>query len=1025
MKRSAFHKVGQALSLRRTPSPPLKTSGGAASPAQATGLPHCGALFLLVACVAWAYNPPVDTAGPLTVRILEPTIGSYGAGGPVVLNRTEAPFTLTVALENSGAAALSGTVRLAVIDQWRVEPASRPFQVTARGRSRLEFTVTVGEGTFNAHYPIHAFAEFVHDGRRMTAHPVLILQTRLANPPRARLPLEWRAVRVPAQGTMGLWRLPVRRDSARVSRGAGLLTADAAESAPAVQTVTHAGREALRFALGPRPPSMLERAESVAVEYPLLLPNSGPIRFQCDVAGRAAFSLFAGLVSAAEHTSASDEWQRVGADLSRFAGQEITLRLEAEGAAPAYWGEPVIVAGTEPPLKTAVLTPATGMRVTLGRRGILDSTIEFRNKIRLSGFRVQVLGDRLDDRSAAELAEVRQEGNHRIRHRFRSWAGDFDLMSELGVEGFALKVRFWLENEPPPRPWLPVYLEAVSAGPWSAPIRRIYAGAGNVIEKPKPFQAGFDGHRLATSFVGFEFEGGGAIVQGVDVPPDRLEFQDRICTLVAPHAQTLTFIAAPNAWDGAEVWRDINGRKASPGVAALAGRFVFDLWGRMPYREAARQLERAFRYGLTDAAVVWHNWQRWGYDYRLPDIFPPNPEGGTVEDFRELAGKCRKHGVLFAPHDNYIDFYPDAEGFTYDDMAFNRDGTPRRAWYNSGRQAQSYRVRADRLRPFLERNVRLIRDRIAPNAYFIDVWSSMGPYDYWTRDGGFVPRTVTRQVWGESFAWIRELLDGGPQISEAGHDQLIGWLDGAQANHLRVDSRGSGFVWRIDCADAERIPWFDFAYHHLFALHGAGYQDRYAAGLDLREHGMYSDDYIATEVLTGHPAMVSVPFSRDVVRKYWLLHDLMRALAQKRIYDVRFVDGDLHRQHVQWENGEVYVNRGATPWNVSGHTLPQYGFYARAGGVESAIEQGAEWSISPSAVYVLPRGGKTTVGGITTTGGVRLVGDLLIPLPGSDSFTVEVKASSMEAIGEDGAVLRRISGGVVKVEPGVFAYRLR
>ena len=34
---------------------------------------------------------------------------------------------------------------------------------------------------------------------------------------------------------------------------------------------------------------------------------------------------------------------------------------------------------------------------------------------------------------------------------------------------------------------------------------------------------------------------------------------------------------------------------------------------------------------------------------------------------------CKKNGVLFAPHDNYVDFYPDSEGFTYDNIAFTAD----------------------------------------------------------------------------------------------------------------------------------------------------------------------------------------------------------------------------------------------------------------------------------------------------------------------------------------------------------------
>jgi hypothetical protein len=147
-------------------------------------------------------------------------------------------------------------------------------------------------------------------------------------------------------------------------------------------------------------------------------------------------------------------------------------------------------------------------------------------------------------------------------------------------------------------------------------------------------------------------------------------------------------------------------------------------------------------------------------------------------------------------------------------VAFQNNGQPQRAWYNSGRDAQAYRARADRLRPLVERNLELIRAGFSPTAYFIDVWSSLAPYDFWTEDGQFVDRSVTRRVWGETFAWIRDYLgDNAPQISKAGHDRLIGWLDGAQANHLRVDAQGSGFVWNIHCAHAERIPWIDAAYH--------------------------------------------------------------------------------------------------------------------------------------------------------------------------------------------------------------------
>lgn len=104
----------------------------------------------------------------------------------------------------------------------------------------------------------------------------------------------------------------------------------------------------------------------------------------------------------------------------------------------------------------------------------------------------------------------------------------------------------------------------------------------------------------------------------------------------------------------------------------MVGRFSIDLW-RGRYADAAKALAQTFRYGLTDTVVIWHRWQRWGYDYRLPDIYPPSPEWGTAQEFLDLVAICKKNGVMFAPHDNYIDIYPDAEGFSYDNMAFTAD----------------------------------------------------------------------------------------------------------------------------------------------------------------------------------------------------------------------------------------------------------------------------------------------------------------------------------------------------------------
>ncbi|MFO7974366.1 MAG: DUF6259 domain-containing protein [Candidatus Hydrogenedentota bacterium] len=845
-------------------------------------LPLSFVLVFICGGAAFAFHPPEDTAGPLRVWI----------EGPDRVTLPQTPIPMTLWIENTGDEAISGTLRLEGIDDWHINPAVPvPFTVDARQTILAPFSATAGEGTFNALYPFHGYAEFEYKGASYEAHPILILRT------------------------------------------------DFPESAV---PYAEARREPV-FEWPPRPQARVTRPGVV----------------------------FEGVVG-----------------------------------------------------KGSNIFPFT---VTQGKRGLMDGTLAFGAddaRFSFTGFEVKVLGiDLHDPEGPARLRSVETQKEREqvtLRHAFALGDDTFDVVFVCEHAGEAMRIHVALENAPPSAPWLVPRLEKVALGPWNKPVFRVYAGHGNVIERPRVFTPGYEGHRLSTSYVGADFEGGGSLVYGTPAIPDLLRVRParNEFTLDVPHDHTLVFIPTHDVWDGVKVWRDIDNRPPAAGVENLAGRFVFDLWFGRSFAEGAEGLARAFRYGLTDAAVVWHDWQRWGYDYRLPDILPPNPRRGGTTDFKRLIETCRAHGVLFAPHDNYIDFYPDATGFTYDRVAFKADGTVDEAWFNPGPQAQSCKFRADAFWPFMEKNVARIQHEFAPTAYFIDVWSSRPPYDFWTRNGAFFDRFYTKQQWQKTFAHVRETLgNNAPTISESGNDQLIGFLDGAQTNHLRVDARPESnaryFVWRVHCNDAQRIPWFDAAHHHRFILHGAGYGSRYAAGLDRRLHGMYSDDYITTEVLTGHPAMVSDTFGRDVVRKYWLLHDLARALALQQIDRVSFIEDNIHRQHITWSHGgEVSVNRGPSDWDIHGHILPQYGFYARMpGGVEAAIERKngtiVEWALSPEAFYcngravnresfpadaaqyaarVNPPATPINFGPVTTSGGLRLTrdGDALIvtPLPG-------------------------------------------
>ena len=328
---------------------------------------------------------------------------------------------------------------------------------------------------------------------------------------------------------------------------------------------------------------------------------------------------------------------------------------------------------------------------------------------------------------------------------------------------------------------------------------------------------------------------------------------------------------------------------------------------------------------------MWHDWQRWGYDYRLPDIYPP---AGNGDQFQALVAACRRHGILFCPHDNYIDFYPDAEGYSYDHIIFNADGTPQLAWFNKGRQAQSYRWLPTAFQPWLERNLQLIKTHIAPTSYFVDVFSAMAPVDFRDRAGRFYPKTVCAERWGAAFDRIRTVLgDNAPMISEAGHDALIGHLDAAQSDHMGWIPGQWRFAWGLEAGDAERVPWHDMASHGAFVLLAGGLGHRYSGEQhDPTLHGYASDDYLSMTVLGGRNPMCDGPFSRRAVMTYWLLHDVCAELARREMLSHEFAGDDIHRQIVRFAGGaQVIANRGRNDWQIAGQTLPPYGFVAQAG----------------------------------------------------------------------------------------------
>ncbi len=1030
-------------------------------------------VLVLTTGTAAAFNGHIVTQGPLKLTI----------GNIEDVTEYNKPRDVKVTVKNNGDSPLQVRLRMAdLVDEWyAVGETEKRLAVTPGSEAEATFRIAAGKGACSALYPVHVYATFKHQEQTVTAHAVQIFQSNFSKAIRSSPQADEMPVNiVPDNCALPLCQLQSHRvawrfyDKPLVYMPVGWQGSSSGSSA--TFSNISVSRGGTKQAIHMHPP-WRPGGGTIFAEFLLKLPDVVPIKLTFANAIRdhteqeppsdgVTFRVWAGDEKLFERYTDSKIWVDGQADLSRFAGKQILLRLESHPGPKrdttcdsSYWGEPMVVAGTLPPQLTNAQREELRKRarsiiksqkvsgsplgdafrrnefvfkledncvaaLVLGKNGLADSAIAFGNDahcVVFDGLHASVLRHKVGGGPSqlimrkVDTKKDRLSGKLSIKHHLSLADEDFALTAEVWKDKAGLRIRLKC----------PKRITDIALGQADQKAPRVYYGHGYCIVEPKAFRASFGGHNLSTSHVGFDFDKGISLLTACDNPPDYLEVDpdQRIYSLHTHLDATMTFVPSiKGAFDCARKYRPLFDKKPAAGLKRKAGRFIFDIWGGR-YAEIAETMKRMIDYGLTDSLLTVHVWQRWGYDYRLPDIYPPQPKLGTIEDMRQIAKVCAEHDIPWGLHDNYIDFYPDAADYSYDHICFTEQGTPIKAWINRGRDAQSYRWRPDHIMPFVKRNLKLIKPNLKPTHYFIDVFTALPCFDFYDRYGNFHSMLETRKCWGEAFAWIRDYLgENAPTTSEAGHDQLIGYLDGSDCQHMTLSPEKGWPHIRISCRDWERVPWFDAVLHDKFSLHGVGYPSRYKLKQAQSDQRIIeSDDYISAEILEGHALMTDRrAFGRGAVRKYWLAQDFIRSIALDNIETVEFVGGDIHRQLIKWKSGaQVYVNRGDKDWKVVGKQLPQYGYFAKNGQIESSIERVpaprgpingiiVEQSRGPSRCYFNARGfrnvNKVSIdfGPVVTEGAFRyeLKKNMIVvtPLPDIDPFTVTLRVDKLTSI---------------------------
>jgi hypothetical protein len=208
------------------------------------------------------------------------------------------------------------------------------------------------------------------------------------------------------------------------------------------------------------------------------------------------------------------------------------------------------------------------------------------------------------------------------------------------------------------------------------------------------------------------------------------------------------------------------------------------------HAQAEQCVQRLSEAGLKHALVVVRGWIPGGYDYSHPDVWPPEPQLGSVAELEKL---CRgRDGFSVALHDNYQDMYRQSKSWPMGIIQM-RNGELMPGGYWAGGQAYIVNPRSGV--KYARRNWESLA-QLHLQAIFIDTTSTVQPYQSY-EPGNRLTRAqdVACKIELMRFFKSKGLLLG----SEGGADFAAPWLDWCENRHARTP--------------AETIPLWSLVFH--------------------------------------------------------------------------------------------------------------------------------------------------------------------------------------------------------------------
>lgn len=305
------------------------------------------------------------------------------------------------------------------------------------------------------------------------------------------------------------------------------------------------------------------------------------------------------------------------------------------------------------------------------------------------------------------------------------------------------------------------------------------------------------------------------------------------------------------------------------------------------FEKRIEQLLKLKQMGVEKAYLHLDGWGKMGYDNMHPDVIPPCEQAGGKQGMRALADTCEKLDYLFAIHDQYRDYYTDAESFSESNAMKDVDGKVHYEciWYGGEQTAL-----CTQLSPYyLKRNFEALKSYgINLKGTYLDVFAVIA-LDECNDKEHMMTRKECMERRIECFRYLSS--EGILVSSEEPVEWSVPHMDLVHHAPFPLVNLGGGKARAIP------VPLFNLVYHDCLVVPWTVTKGRW--GIPEGESG-----YLHALLNAGVPYL-NIDADENEIKRVQVVCNLHEQLANKEMMKHEFVEDSYKKQRTYFSDGTI------------------------------------------------------------------------------------------------------------------------